>query len=327
MLRSMAKLSSSAALIFAAASPWFIPPGSALAQSSAAPPSAAFAPEPGPSNTAPAAPTTAQAPAAPAPLPTPPAPLPTPPAPLPPPPAPLPPPPASAPPGYSGAAPNEAGYPGNNVPPPPQKPDQGFQRPEISVRIDPFNFFLEGRLGLEIESQLYQFLSLEIVPVFVTTQSPPTLNYDTYEKATLHQASNGLGALSGTAIDAGFWLRGKPFEGYVLRVGFTNYAYRYETAISGAKVDSVSHTDRQFFAMIGSHSRWGAFTIAGGFGLGYELNRQNRCLQSDAARTPTSSCDKDQLTIKLDNNGNVYNLYGFLYPFDLMARFSLGVVF
>ncbi len=110
----------------------------------------------------------------------------------------------------------------------------------------------------------------------------------------------------------------------MLRVGFTNYAYTYTTTAPAN--DSVSHTTRQFFAMIGSHSRWGAFTIAYGIGLGYELNQQNRCF--DELGNATSTCDKDQLLIKLNQSGSsVADLTGYLYPFDFLARFSLGVVF
>jgi hypothetical protein len=89
----------------------------------------------------------------------------------------------------------------------------------------------------------------------------------------------------------------------------------------------VSHTDREFFVMLADASRWGAFTIGGGFGLGYELNRQNRCFVGSAPTAPaTSDCPKDQQLIRLDNAGNVGNLNGFLYPFDLLFRISLGVV-
>ena len=192
------------------------------------------------------------------------------------------------------------------------------------MRIDPFNFLLEGRLGVELETELYKFLTVELVPVFVTTQSPPMLNYSTYEKSSLRQESNGWGPLSGAALDAGFWFGGKPFRGTVLRTGFTNYAYKYTTTAPAN--DSVSHTTRQFFAMIGSHSRWGAFTIAYGIGLAYELNRENRCF--DDLGNATSSCDKDQLLIKLNQSGSsVGDLHSYLYPFDFLARFSLGVVF
>ena len=93
----------------------------------------------------------------------------------------------------------------------------GSKRREFSARVDPFNALLEGRLGLELELELSKYVSLELVPVFVLTKSPPMLNYNTYEKSSLHQESNGWGPLSGAAIDAGLWFGGKPFRGYVLR--------------------------------------------------------------------------------------------------------------
>jgi len=210
-------------------------------------------------------------------------------------------------------------------PPPPLKPpDSGSKRPEFSLRVDPFNFLLEGRLGIEIELQLSKYFTAELVPVFVTTQSPPMLNYSTYEKSSLHQESNGWGPLAGAALGTGIWFGGKPFTGYVLRVGLTNYAYTYKTTAPAN--DSVSHTERELYVMFGSHSRWGAFTLAYGFGLGYELNQENRCFNDFGAET--SDCPKDQLLIKLNSTGSsVGDLHGYLYPFDLLARFSLGVVF
>lgn len=308
---AMTKLERVAALVFAAASPLFILQGRALAQgatpATSTSASAAF-PSEGPTPTAPT-PSLDPVPVN---------------APPPPPPSPPPPPPAYPEPTPYAVQSSNA-EPGGYPPPPPQRPDEGFQRPEISVRIDPFNFLLEGRLGLEIESQLYKSLTLELVPVFVTTEQPPTLNYSSYEKSSLRQKSNGLGAISGAAIDAGVWFGGKPFQGYVFRAGFTNYAYTYESSFgSPTQHDSVSHTDRQFFAMIGSQNRWGPFTIAGGIGLAYELNKQNRCLDELYAETP---CDGDHLEIRLTQSGDKYDLHPFLYPFDLLARFSLGVVF
>ena len=196
--------------------------------------------------------------------------------------------------------------------------------PDISLRFDPFNLLLEGRLGIELESELYKLVSVEIVPIFVIMHSPPMLNYSTYEKSSLHQESNGWGPLAGAALDAGIWFGGKPFNGYVLRVGLTNYAYTYKTTAPAN--DSVSHTDRQLYVLFGSHSRWGAFTLAYGFGLGYELNQQNRCF--DDFGNATANCPKDQLLIKLNADGSsLGDLHGYLYPFDLLARFSLGVVF
>jgi hypothetical protein len=237
-------------------------------------------------------------------------------------------PPAPPPPQYPAQYPQDPNPPGYGYPPPPppQRPDEGFQVPEFSVRVDPFNWLLEGRLGLELETQVYKFVSVELVPVFVTSHSPPTLNYDSYS-SVLTQSSNGPGALSGAAIDAAFWFEGRPFRGYALRTGFSNYAYTYNSSDSGVPVESVSHTDREFFVMLADSSRWGAFTIGGGFGLGYELNQQNRCFSDAGATMVTTSCPKDERLIKLDQAGDVANLNGFLYPFDLLVRFSLGVVF
>jgi hypothetical protein len=208
-------------------------------------------------------------------------------------------------------------------PAPPTSPPPASKRPEFSLRIDPFNWLLEGRLSLELEVELAKFFSLELVPVFVTGQSPPTLNYSGYEKSVLHQESNGWGPLSGAALDLGIWFGGKPFRGYVLRTGLTNYAYTYKTTSPGN--DSVSHTDRQLFVMIGSHNRFGVFTLAFGFGLGYELNQVNRCF--DRLGKATSNCDQSQLLIKLNQNGLVADLYNDLYPFDILGRISIGVVF
>ena len=194
------------------------------------------------------------------------------------------------------------------------------------MRVDPFNWLLEGRLGLELETQVYKFVSVELVPVFVTSHSPPTLNYDSYS-SVVTQSSHGIGAISGAALDAAFWFEGKPFRGYALRTGFSNYSYTYNSTDSGVAVDSVSHTDREFFVMLADSSRWGAFMIGGGLGLGYELNQQNRCFSDPGATMLAASCPKDEFLIKVDQSGSVADLNGFLYPFDLLVRFSLGVVF
>lgn len=178
-------------------------------------------------------------------------------------------------------------------------------------------------MAVELESELYKFVSLELVPVFVTSESPPMLNYSTYQKSSLTQASNGWGPLSGVAIDTGFWFGGKPLKGTVLRVGFTNYAYTYSSKAPAN--DTVSHTNRQLFVLVGQHSNLGVFTLSYGIGLAYELNQQNRCF--DRFGDATSTCPKDQLLIKLDEQGTVADLTSYLYPFDFLARFSVGVVF
>jgi hypothetical protein len=213
-------------------------------------------------------------------------------------------------------------------PPPSAPPGEGFKMPPWSVRIDPFNWLLEGRLGLELEVGVLKFMSVELVPVFVVNDQPPTLNFSGIED-TLYQHSNGLGALAGSSLSVGFWLEGKAFRGYVLRAILTNYGYTYETKDRDGKIDEASHTERHFYGYIGSQSTWGAFTIAGGIGLGVELNKEQRCFTSGSvASAKTKNCaDDGELLIALDRNVRaVADLNSPLHPIQLMARFSLGIV-
>jgi hypothetical protein len=230
------------------------------------------------------------------------------------------------PPGYG----QQQGY-GNNYgppPPPPKKPDEGFEIPDFSVRVDPFNWLLQGRLGFELEVAVWEFISFEMVPVFVVNDSPPAMNLRSFPDVTQH--SNGIGSMSGSSFGAGFWLEGKPFEGHVLRLILTNYGYEYRTDDDAGRIDTVQHTERQLYGFFGSHARWGPFTIAGGIGLGVELNKQERCFNS-SGEAITSGCDGEQLislTRTYSGSGATYaDLNGFLHPVYLMGRFSLGFVF
>jgi len=305
----MAPLARSLALIVGIASPLVVLANRATAQAPAPSATASFPPLPSAPAPAPSAPTPSAAPTpSPAPVPRA-APVPA----------------ASAAPAAPTAPQASASAVAEPPPPPPEVPDAGgSHRPQISARADPFNFLLGGRLSIELEVELSKYLSLELVPVFVVIKSPPMLNYATYEKSSLHQESNGWGPLAGAALDLGIWFAGKPLQGYVLRAGLTNYAYTYVTTPPAN--DTVSHTSRELYVLLGSHNRWSAITLAYAFGLGYELNQQNRCF--DSFGNATSDCPKDQLLIKLDQTGSsVADLHGYLYPFDFLVRFSLGVVF
>lgn len=213
-------------------------------------------------------------------------------------------------------------------PPPPEKPERGFQMPPWSARVDPFNWLLEGRLGLELEVGLLDFLSIEVVPVFVAAEKPPTLNFRGSNDVL--QKSGGLGPISGASVDLGFWLDGNVFRGYVIRAGITNYGYEYRSEDDAGVIDQVDVTEREAFFMFGSHSRWGAFTISGGIGLGLHLKKQQRCFPKGATspgQATTDQCD-NQLLIALDRGASkVVDLNGPLFPADLFGRFSLGVTF
>jgi hypothetical protein len=208
--------------------------------------------------------------------------------------------------------------------------------PDISIRVDPFNLLLEGQLGIELEVEILKFLSAELVPVFVVNDTPPTFGYVTGREEMLTRSSNGWGPLAGTSIDVGLWPEAKGLKGYVIRAIFTNYSYRYEAWDSGPRpFDRVDHVERRLFVYFGSHSRWGAFTMAGGFGIGGELNSERRCFKNDEAGVaqPTEDCQKKELLIKLTRDPvptqflPVADLYGGLGGIQLLVRFSLGVVF
>ncbi|HEY3500225.1 MAG TPA: hypothetical protein VGK73_36290 [Polyangiaceae bacterium] len=204
------------------------------------------------------------------------------------------------------------------------------------MRIDPFNLLLEGQLGLELEVAIIKYLSVELVPVFVVNDSPPTFGYVTGRDEHVTRSSNGWGPFAGTSIDVGIWPEGKALKGYVLRAIFTNYSYRYEAwDLEPQPFDRVDHVERKLFAYFGSHSRWGAFTLAGGFGIGAELNSERRCFVDNAQgyAEPTTNCAQKELLIKLTrerlprNFLPVADLYGGLGGVQLLVRFSLGVVF
>jgi hypothetical protein len=201
---------------------------------------------------------------------------------------------------------------------------------EFSIRIDPLNWLLLGRFPVEFEIGVWKFISVEMIIQFVTADGPILLNYSRLDD-TLSQHSRGIGPIPGLSLGVGFWLFGEPFNGYVVRLNFANYAYTYTAADSGGEFDSVEHTDRRLHVFFGSHSRFGPFTIAGGFGLGIELNPQERCGLASTGDGEisgrTSDCE-GKLLIALDRDiTEVADLNGPLHPVYFEARFSFGVVF
>lgn len=207
-----------------------------------------------------------------------------------------------------------------------------FSMPGFSVRLELLNWLIEGRLGVELEVEAWKFISVQLVPVFVTDSEPPSFDFSGREDP-ISQHSNGIGAIAGASLGAGFWLSGTPFQGYVLRATLTNYAFSYESRMDGALIDRVEFTERRLSAFFGSHSRFGFFTIAGGIGLGYELNQQQRCFANAGSvrnvMAATSGCpDEDELQIKIEPDAtSVADLNGSLHPFSIEGRISVGVAF
>lgn len=229
------------------------------------------------------------------------------------------------PPGYASPPPPGYGYDPNYVPPPPVNPERSFRMPTFSVRLDPLRWLIYGEVGLEAEVELWEFLSLELVPVFVVNDQPPAMNdFD----GVLSQHSNGIGALAGTSVGLGFWLDGEPMRGTVIRAILTNYGYTYRTEDDAGLIDEVSHTDRHVYGFIGSYRRWGFFTFGGGFGVGVELNERRRCFTDADVGSTTSDCSDEQLRIALDRQvRKTAGLNSSIHPVQIMGRISLGVVF
>ncbi|MDD9966862.1 MAG: hypothetical protein OXR73_11590 [Myxococcales bacterium] len=269
-----------------------------------------------------------------------------------------PPPPAQQPPGPApgptapgppvpGSAPPTAAAPGYPpaygydpyAPPPRPLPEQepeggsGFELPAFSVRLDPLDLVLEGRFGLELEVDLLGFMSVELIPMFFITESPVALNLSSFlgRDSEITQHSNGLGGLVGASLGVGFWLSGEPFQGYVLRALITNYGVLYRsTTPEGALVDSVTLTERRFKLLVGSVNRFSVFTLATAFGLGYELSEQERCDVAEDSDGPGviargSGCN--DVEILVNDLGSRASLVGFLHPWSLEFRLSLGVSF
>jgi hypothetical protein len=195
------------------------------------------------------------------------------------------------------------------------------------VRVDPFNWILQGQLGFELEVGLLKWLSVETVPMFVVDSTPPWLNFGGGD-SRVYQGSGGLGALAGASLGVNFWPQ-RVFRGYVIRTGFTNYSLEYETKTAGgARIDFVPHVQRQFYVMLGSVSRWGPFTIGGGIGLGYELNKETRCFPSDARSVNDAkpgNCDEIQIATPYAGGYVPISVTPFTYPWEILGRISLGV--
>jgi hypothetical protein len=213
-------------------------------------------------------------------------------------------------------------------PPPPERPKSAI--PPFSVRLDPFNWILEGQLGVELEVGVLEWLSVETVPVFVADETPPWLNFGGGD-ARVYQHSDGWGALTGASLGVNFWPK-RVFKGYVIRTGFIDHSLRYETKRdNGTTWDAVSHTQRELYVMLGSMERWGPFTISGGIGLGYDLNKQTRCYRDKTVlfspnNFDTGDCDEIQIAVPTSNNTPALaSVTPFTYPWEILARFSLGV--
>jgi hypothetical protein len=206
----------------------------------------------------------------------------------------------------------------------------GFHMPPFSVRFDPFNWLIAGRLSFEFEVAVWKFISVELAPVMLVNTEPASIHFGGREEA-VSQHSAGLGPLAGASLGVAFWLLGTPLQGYVARLSMTNIGVTYEASNESGAFDTVDTVERQIQLYLGSHSRFGFFTVGGGLGVGYELVHDQRCFvnrMTSQVQAATSGCESDALQILLDPQGNrTDDLHGPFHPFYLIARFSIGVAF
>ncbi len=223
--------------------------------------------------------------------------------------------------------PQQGGYGYGGAPPPPPKKESGsdFEIEGWAVRLDPFNWLLQGRLGLSADVAFTKWFSVELTPVFAVNDSPPMFNLGGHED-TIYQESNFIGAMSEINLGASFWFEA-PLEGYVLRVLLNHGNYKYVAKDSDGEFDSVVDDSNKLIVMLGSYGKYGPVSLGGGIGIGRYLGAPERCAD-DAGDYKTSGCD-GELHMRFDRNNpqNYANLHSSLYPFDVVGRFEIGVVF
>jgi hypothetical protein len=191
---------------------------------------------------------------------------------------------------------------------------------------------LQGRLGIELEVALASWFSVELIPQFVVVGESPLLGPSTRPDNVV-QSSDGLGPLSGASIGGAFWLQGKPFKGYGLRLFLTNYGMRYEATDSLGLVDEATYLERRLTMMFTSVSRFGPFTIATGIGLGYQFPNESRCvfLLSNPIATDSEGCGKNvQLALARNpTRADIFDVNSteIAGSIDIAMRLSLGVSF
>lgn len=204
--------------------------------------------------------------------------------------------------------------------------------PPFSVRLDPAEILIEGRLGLQLELRLLSFLSLELTPLFLVSSTPLVWDLFAFNGRDdgLFQQSNGVGPLSGAAIGLGFWPSGRVFRGVVLRFQLTNYGIEYQSRLGSEIIDSAVFTERQFSITFGKAYRLGPVILEASAGLRYELNDAERCdliREGGRFRASESGCDgKFLIATTSGSGGGAVELLDGLSPLALTGRLALGIV-
>src|SRR5690606_10125758 len=188
-------------------------------------------------------------------------------------------------PGYAQPAPGYA-----QPAPAPAAPERLI--PPSSVRLDMWSLILQGRLALELETAPLDWLSIEMVPIFVLAAQPigSRLLFDKYDQ--IYQGAAGVGPLAGASLGVAFWLDGKPLRGTAVRTGLTFYGFEYEARDTDGetRLDRVVDNQRRLTLLLADSRRWGHFTLSTAFGVEYELTDQRRCFEEMSNSATTTGC-------------------------------------
>ena len=214
--------------------------------------------------------------------------------------------------------------------------------PDFSVRLDPRAWLTEEQLKIELEVELLSWLTLELVPTFITNEQQAALG----RELPLERQSNFLGPIPGAGLNLGFWLGDDALHGSVIRAGLRIDSFTYRTFAEenrsegvrrGDVVDEVNYIRDLLTLEWGYHHNWGPFTVSGGLGLAYEMFSPKRCLAGGRASVPATSsdCDETQLVLVAQAARGAampafHDLYSptvlALHPFSLTARLSFGIL-
>ena len=117
----------------------------------------------------------------------------------------------------------------------------------------------------------------------------------------------------------------------MLRLIYQNLSYAYESRDGAGIIDpGFSHTYRNLLGYFGSHSRWGAFTLASGILIGADLNKYERCYANgDPFGQPTATnCNDWEIVVGRGSASEapaIANAASGFYPVVIDFRLSLGV--
>lgn len=217
--------------------------------------------------------------------------------------------------------------------------DRRLELPDFALRFDPMAWLIEGQLDVELELELQTWLTLELIPSFVTARSQRVLG----RELPLTREANFLGPVPGAAVNLGFWWGKQALHGSVIRAGVRIEGFTYRTFASanhspsgtrkGDPIDKANYTRDLLTLEWGYHRSWGLFTVSGGVGLAYELSSPRRCLRTGG--TTSSDCERTELILVSEPASaglpparhDLYSPTALpLHPFSLSARLSLGVL-